>query len=116
MNLWRQKLINWRCQLSEADRRRYHAPPGWNCKDLKFFIGRLAFEELGPERAGRLNHMKTTLRLPPDQVDMLITAGHDALKSSPVFRAFVQSLLPVQRSPVVPIVTPMTGSKQARGN
>jgi NTE family protein len=116
MNLWRQELINWRCNLSEADRRRYHAPPGWNCKDLKFFIGRLTFEELSPERAGRLNDIKTTLRLPPDQVDMLIAAGHDALKSSPVFRAFLQSLPPVQRSPVVPIVTPMTGSKQARGN
>jgi NTE family protein len=116
MNLWRQELINWRCQLSEADRRRYHAPPGWNCKDLKFFIGRLAFEDLDPERARRLNHIQTTLRLPPDQVDMLIAAGHDALKKSLVFRAFLQSLPSVQRSPVVPIATPTPGSKQARGN
>jgi hypothetical protein len=112
MNLWRQKLINWRCQLSEADRRRYHASLGWNCKDVKFFIGRIAFEELGPERAGWLNHVKTTLRLPPDQVDVLVAAGHDALKKSPVFQAFLQSL----RSPVVPTVTPMPGSKQAQGN
>jgi predicted acylesterase/phospholipase RssA len=116
MNIWRQKLIDWRCQLSEADRRRYHAPPGWSCKDVKFFIGRIAFEDLGPDRAGGLNRIKTTLRLPPDQVDMLIAAGHDALKSSPVFRAFLQSLPSVQRSPVVPIASPMAGSKQARGN
>jgi hypothetical protein len=114
MNLWRQKLISWRCQLSEADRSRYHVPPDWNCKDVKFFIGRIGFEELGQERAGLLNHMKTTLRLPPDQVDMLVAAGQDALKKSPVFRAFLQSL--PQRSPVVPIGTPVSDSKQARGN
>jgi predicted acylesterase/phospholipase RssA len=116
MNLWRQTLINWRCQLSEADRRRYHAPSGWNCKDVKFFIGRIAFEELGPERAGLLNRIKTTLRLPPDQVDMLIAAGHDSLKNSPVFREFLQSLPSVERSPAVPIATPRAGSKQAQGN
>jgi predicted acylesterase/phospholipase RssA len=116
MNLWRQKLINWRCQLSEADLHRYHAPPVWNCKDVKFFIGRIAFEDLGPERAGWLNRIKTTLQLPPNQVDMLIAAGHDALKGSPVFHAFLQSLPSVQRPSVAPTATPMAGSKQAPGN
>jgi predicted acylesterase/phospholipase RssA len=116
MNIWRQKLIDWRCQLSEADLRRYHAPPAWNCKDVKFFIGRIAFEDLGPERAGSLDRIKTTLRLPPDQVDMLIAAGHDALKNSPVFHAFLQSLPSVQRPSVVPIAIPMAGSKRAGGN
>jgi NTE family protein len=116
MNLWRQTLINWRCHLSEADRRRYHARLGWNCKDVKFFIGRIAFDELGPERAGRLSRIKTTLRLPSDQVDMLIAAGHDALKNSPMFRAFLQSLPSMQRPSAVPIATPIAGSKQARAN
>jgi NTE family protein len=115
MNLWRQKLINWRCQLSEADLRRYRAPPAWDCKDVKFFIGRIAFEDLGPERAGWLNRIKTTLQLPPDQVDMLTAAGHDALKSSPAFHAFLQSLPSVQRPSAV-MSGPMAGSKQARGN
>jgi hypothetical protein len=51
-----------------------------------------------------------------DQVDMLIAAGHDALKSSPVFHAFLQSLPSEQRASVVPIAIPMPDSKQARGN
>jgi hypothetical protein len=83
---------------------------------VKFFIGRIAFEDLGPERAGRLNRIKTTLQLPPNQVDMLIAAGHDALKNSPVFHGFLQTLPSVQRPSVVPIATPMAGSTQARGN
>jgi NTE family protein len=116
MNLWRQKLINWRCRLSQADRQRYRAPPGWNCKNLKFFIGRIGFEDLGPERAGPLNRIKTSLRLPADQVDMLIAAGHDALNSSTAFRAFVQSSPPAPSFPAVPADGPTAGSKRAQAN
>ena len=32
---WQQSLIDWRCKLSPADRRRYGAPPDWNCRDVK---------------------------------------------------------------------------------
>lgn len=116
MTLWRNKLINWRCHLSEADLRRYHAPAAWNCKDVKFFIGRIDFDDLGAERAGPLNRIKTSLRLPPDKVDMLVTSGHDALKNSATFRAFVQSLPPVQRSTVLPTAAPMADAKNARVN
>ena len=59
----------------------YGAPPGWNCKDVKFFIGRVAFDQLGPERAAALNAVETRFKLPPDQVDMLIDAGRDALEN-----------------------------------
>ena len=90
MNSWKEALTNWRCHLSEADRRRYGAGPNWNCKDLRFFIGRIAFGDLGPERAAALDRVDTTLRLPQDQVDMLIAAGHDALQTNPAFRGFLQ--------------------------
>jgi NTE family protein len=92
MDDWLDKIIEWRCSLSEARRHTLGAPPGWNCKDVKFFIGRVAFEQLGPERATALNAVETRLRLPADQVDMLITAGRDALKTNTVFRSFLNSL------------------------
>jgi NTE family protein len=92
MNVWRDSLIKWRCKLSEADRRRYGAPPGWGCRDVKFFIGRIAFDQLGPERAAQLNAIETRFKLPPAQVDMLIEAGRDALRTSKTYRAFLDSM------------------------
>jgi NTE family protein len=113
MDDWREALVKWRCGLAQAERERLGAPPGWNCKDVKFFIGRISFDELGPERAAALNAVETHLRLPPDQVDMLIDAGRDALKTNAEFRGFLRSFSPVavppppQRgAPVAAIVPP----------
>jgi len=91
MDDWQDDLIRWRCRLSEAERQKFGAPAGWNCKDVRFFIGRISFDQLGPERATALNAVETRLRLPPDQVEALITAGRDALSSNTAFRAFLRS-------------------------
>jgi NTE family protein len=105
MSDWQDDLVQWRCHLSEADRRKFGAPPGWNCKDVKFFVGRIAFDQLGPERAAALNAVQTSLKLPADQVDALISGGHDALLASPTFRDFIGSLTPghTPRPPHVPL-------------
>jgi NTE family protein len=102
---WQENLMQWRCHLSEAERRNYGATPGWNCRDVKFFIGRIAFDQLGPERAAALNAVQTSLKLPEDQVDALISAGHDALLRNPTFRDFLGSLSPGHpaRAPRVPL-------------
>jgi NTE family protein len=92
MSDWQDDLVRWRCGLSEADRRRFGAPPGWNCRDVKFFIGKISFDQLSPDRAAVLNKVETRFKLPPDQVDMLITAGRDALNVNPAFRSFLNSI------------------------
>ena len=92
MARWQQSLIDWRCKLSAAERRRYGAPAGWNCRDLKFFVGRVSFDQLDDQRAAKLNAIETAFKLPPDQIDMLISAGHDAVKGSGVFNAFLNSM------------------------
>ena len=92
MDEWQDSLINWRCKLSAAERRNLGAPAGWNCRDVKIFIGRVAFDQLGPQRAAQLNAVETAFKLPPDQVELLITAGRDALKASSVFNAFLTSI------------------------
>ncbi len=89
---WQQSLINWRCKLSPADRRRFGAPPNWNCHDVKLTVGRIAFDQLDPQRAAALNAVETRFVLPPQQVDLLIDAGRDALRANPVFRTFLASL------------------------
>ena len=93
-------------QLSAAERHRYGAPPGWNCRDVKISVGRIAFDQLDPQRAAALNAIETAFKLPPEQVEMVISAGHDALKSSSVFRSFVASLGGAPRAPSVPLPAP----------
>jgi NTE family protein len=109
MDDWQDDLVKWRCHLTEAQRRQYGATPGWNCKDVKFFVGRIAFDQLGPERAAALNNVQTALKLPPDQIDELISAGRDALKVNPTFRDFLGSLshAPPHGKPVaMPVIEP----------
>lgn len=92
MNDWQGALIRWRCGLSAADRAKYGAGPGWNCRDLKFYVGRIGFDQLERERAADLERVPTRFHLPPEQVDSVIEAGRDALRASPTFRSFAAGL------------------------
>ncbi len=92
MTDWQTSLVRWRCSLSAAQRAQYGAGPGWNCRDLKFFIGRLGFDQLDPARAAGLEAVPTRFQLPAEQVDDVIAAGRDTLRASPVFKAFASSL------------------------
>jgi NTE family protein len=78
--------------LSAADRARYGAGPNWNCRDIRFFVGRVGFNQLDPVRADRLSKVPTRFSLPQEQVDDVIEAGRDTLRGSPVFKAFAGSL------------------------
>jgi len=89
---WQTALTRWRCGLSTAERERLGAPANWDCRDLKFFVTRVGFEQLGPERALALDAVKTSFRLPPDTVDAIIAAGRDALRANPTYAAFLKSL------------------------
>jgi hypothetical protein len=67
---------------------------------------------LGPERAAALNKVETRFKLPPDQIDMLITAGRDALNVNPKFREFMGSLgRPVP--PATPVATQAVKPQEA---
>jgi NTE family protein len=89
---WQSSLIRWRCGLSAAERRRLGAPANWNCRDIRFVVGRVGFDQLGPQRAAQLDKVPTRFKLPAEQVDALIEAGGEALRASPTFRGFVGSL------------------------
>lgn len=100
---WQRQVIAWRCGLSAEQRKRYGAPANWNCRDLKFLVNRVAFDQLGPERAKVLNAVDTRLKLPVDQVDALIVAGRDALRASPTFREFLKGISRPNVPPLVPL-------------
>lgn len=88
MSDWQATLAQWRCGLSAAERARYGAGPGWNCRDIKFFVGRVGFDQLDPGRAAELEAIPTRFQLPVEQIDAVVAAGRDALRVNSTFRAF----------------------------
>ncbi len=91
MEEWRQQLVRWRCGLTAAQRAQYGAPARWNCRDVRFFTGRIGFDQLGGQREEYLNKVKTSLQLPQDQVDEVITAGDESVTNNDVVRRFLDS-------------------------
>jgi NTE family protein len=89
---WQSALVRWRCGLSAAERQRLGAPVNWDCRDLKAFVTRVGFDQLGAERAARLDAVPTSFRLPEETVDTVIAAGRDALRANPTYAAFLKSL------------------------
>jgi NTE family protein len=94
MTAWRESLVRWRCSLSRAEVSGLlkGSSTGWNCRDVKLFIGRIGFDQFEPARAARLEAVPTRFKLPVGEVDELIAAGSEAVSANPTFRAFRQSL------------------------
>jgi NTE family protein len=91
MDEWAASLVRWRCALSVAERAKLGVPENWDCRDLRFYVSRIGFDQLDSERAAALNAVPSRFALPREQVDSLITAGADALRNNGLFRAFLAS-------------------------
>jgi NTE family protein len=91
---WQQDLIEWRCRLSPAEVARYvGSTKGWNCRDVKFLSGEVAFDQL-PEKKEKLQAIATRFVLPADEVDLLIQAGREATRRNPVVNGFLRTSTP----------------------
>jgi NTE family protein len=91
MSEWRDALVRWRCGLSMPDRRKYGVSDAWSCRDLKFFVGRVNFDQLGRQRANELSSIPTRFKMAPETVELVIEAGRDAVRTNPTFQAFLAS-------------------------
>ncbi len=90
---WREDLVEWRCALPVAEVRHLRGTlDGWDCQDVKLFVGEASFEGLPPGMQTELNKVPTRLRLTPDQVDLVIGAGRLATRASPELNGFLASL------------------------
>jgi len=92
MASWRNALVGWRCGLAPAHLQRLRGAGSADCRDLKIYVGRISFDQLGPERAARLGAVETRFKLPVDTVDALIQAGGEALAAHPTYRAFLKGM------------------------
>ena len=99
---WEEDLIEYRCSLSRSTVRRVlGSTKGWDCRDIKFFVGKISFEEFDRERREKLNEIPTRLRLKTEQVDLAIEAGREATLTNPEVRGFMLSTKADGVSPLV---------------
>ena len=89
MSEWRDALVRWRCGLSAEEKRKYGASNGSSCRDLKFFVGFVSFDDLGRQRADELNSIPTRFKMTPQTLETVIGAARDALRANATFQAFL---------------------------
>jgi NTE family protein len=83
---WEEQTRKWRCSLPQAEVMRYAVAKDWRCSAINFDVVEIAFDQLDPARAARLWAVETRLRLPPEEVDLLVDAGTDAVLAHPALR------------------------------
>jgi len=80
VEVWRNKLVAWRCGLPSETVRRYRGTlAGWNCRDVDLVVEDVSFDDFPQPERGKLNAIPTRLKLPREQVDLLISAGSQSL-------------------------------------
>ena len=90
---WQGELVEWRCALPRAEVRRLRGTlEGWDCADIKLFVGEANFDSLPPAMQTELNKVPTRLRLEPGQVDLVIEAGRLATRQTPEFNGFLAAM------------------------
>lgn len=92
MAQWQRNLVRYRCSLSNAEVRRLRgSTDGWNCRNISVRVSEVSFADVDPADREKLDAIATRFRLPQNEVDQLIAAGHTALRRNAVF----QGLKPV---------------------
>lgn len=90
---WKGELVRFRCGLPGSTVSAYRGSAGgWNCRDVRLVVQHLSFADLDPATEAKLNDIPTRLRLPVDQVDLLIGAGRKALEINPDINAAVAAI------------------------
>jgi predicted acylesterase/phospholipase RssA len=93
MQNWQNDLVEYRCGLKSEEVRRLRGTlAGWNCRDIKFFVSDIGFDELDGSQRAKLEKVPTRLKLPTDQVDLTIAAGEQALQRNPTFIGALRSM------------------------
>lgn len=83
LNYWQHTLISYRCGLSTEEVRRHRGTlAGWDCRDVTITTERLSFHDADPGLFDRLNSVPTRLKLPRDDVDLVIEAGRQAVRGN----------------------------------
>jgi hypothetical protein len=76
LRLWETELIEWRCALPLSEVRKLRGTTqGWDCKDVKLFVGEVSSAALPTALRDQLDAVPTRLKLPESQIDLVIAAA-----------------------------------------
>ncbi len=93
LRLWETELVEWRCALPLSEVRRLRgSTEGWDCKDVKLFVGEVSFANLPTEMRDEVDKVPTRLKMPEAQVDLVIEASRLATRLTPEYNGFLASL------------------------
>jgi NTE family protein len=92
LNDWHRDLIDYRCGLNEGMVISLRGSlEGWDCRDLKLFVGVIAFDDLDADLKARLDAVPTRLKLTEAEVDMVLEAGREATRLNPALNGFLRA-------------------------
>ncbi|WP_303470502.1 MULTISPECIES: patatin-like phospholipase family protein [unclassified Marinovum] len=99
---WERDLVSYRCSLGAAEVRRLRgSSKGWDCRDVKFFVGQVSFRGLPGEMRSELDEIPTRLRLKVDQVDKSIQAGRLSTRANAQVQGFLRAAGYVETDPLL---------------
>jgi len=80
LNQWQDALIRYRCGLSRSEVLKLRGTlRQWDCRDVTVTTEHISFREANPDLFEQLNSVPTRLKLPREQVDLIIDAARDAV-------------------------------------
>jgi len=92
LDRWHADVVAYRCALPLSEVRRLRGTTrGWDCRDLKLFVGEVSFQGLPEAMRDELNRIPTRLKLKTRQVDLAIRAGRMATRQHPEFNGFLRA-------------------------
>ncbi|MEP2530331.1 patatin-like phospholipase family protein [Shimia sp.] len=93
LDQWHSDLVDWRCALPLPEVQKLRGSlEGWDCQDVKLFVGEVNFDPLPSDMRDKLYEVPTRLRLPEEQVDLVISAARQSTRQNAEFNGFLRSL------------------------
>ncbi|WP_272008485.1 patatin-like phospholipase family protein [Roseovarius sp. ZX-A-9] len=90
---WVKDMIEYRCSLSRSEVRRLRGSlEGWDCSDVKLFVGQISFQDAADEERTKLNAIPTRLKLKAEEVDLVIAAAREATRGNSELNGFLRSI------------------------
>lgn len=81
LNEWQAALIRYRCSLPLKEILKLRGTlKQWDCRDVTVTTEHISFRDANPSLFEELNSVPTRLKLPPDQVDLVIQAARDTVQ------------------------------------
>lgn len=89
LNLLKSRFPIWKSQVKKGRCAEVKSP---TCGNIDFQMAELNFNQLPTAQAKELSLLETSLELPPEKVDQLISAGRRLLRQSTIFQQLLKSM------------------------